>query len=219
MGLSVGNQIIKLILFIFNFLWLLFGLVLIIVGALIYTECKLFVDSLKDIDLPAFAIFLLVIGVITVIISFCGCCGAIQESQCLTVTYSVMLFLIIIVEITVAIVIFVKMREDAVEEFINKNIQAVFDDTKYKEEVNKLQELFQCCGTTGHQSWNGTVPDSCCPENKPCKTDKYFEEGCAQMLIDFIVKYKNVLGLSTLGFAIVEFIAFVFSCILAKNMD
>lgn len=219
MGLSVGNQIIKLILFIFNFLWLLFGLVLITVGALIYTECKLFVDSLKDIDLPAFAIFLLVIGVITVIISFCGCCGAIQESQCLTVTYSVMLFLIIIIEITVAIVIFVKMREDAVEEFINKNIQAVFDEPKYKEEVNKLQELFECCGTTGSKSWNGTVPYSCCPENKACTSDKYFEKGCAQMLIDFIVKYKNVLGLSTLGFAIVEFIAFVFSCILAKNMD
>lgn len=222
MGLGVGSQIIKVILFIFNLLWLLFGVVLVIVGALIYTETGGFLkEHLKDIDMPAFAMFMMAVGIITIVISFCGCCGAMQESQFMTLTYSVLLFIIIIVEVTVAIIIFVKLKDSTVDELISKHIGHLFDDKGKAELIDELQAIGKCCGKTGPDHWNGNIPDSCCPaEKKPCVHNiDYFQDGCSTKMIEFVVKHKNTLAYSSLGFAIVELIAFVFSCILAQKMD
>lgn len=222
MGLSVGSQIIKVILFIFNLLWLLFGIILVIVGAIIYTEkLKIFVEALKDYDATKFAVFLMVIGVLTIVISFCGCCGAMQESQCLTVTYSVLLFIIIIVQVTVAIVIFVKLKEDTVKDLIKEHMEKIFEDDQHREKVDEIQSTLKCCGTTGPDFWKSkTMPDSCCPDKKTSCDEIYsFKDGCNEQLIKFVNTHKNKMGFSSLGFALVEFIAFIFSCVLAKNMD
>ncbi|XP_063697776.1 leukocyte surface antigen CD53-like [Culicoides brevitarsis] len=218
MGLGVGTQLIKVVLFIFNFLWFLFGIVMVIAGAFIYTQSGKYIETLKNIEVPQFAIFLMIVGFVTIIISFCGCCGAIQESQCLSLTYSALLFLIIIVQVTVAVLIFVNLQEDKIKEPINKSIEKVFNDKTFKAEVDALQANLKCCGSTGPDFWTD-IPDSCCKADKPCKTEGYFEEGCTQKLVDFLLEYKNILAYIALGFAVVELIALIFSCVLVKNMD
>lgn len=223
MGLGCGSQIIKVILFVFNLLWLLLGVLLLIVGALIYTKTRVFMQGFENIDVPMLAILIMVVGSITICVSFFGCCGAVQESKCMTLTYSVLLLIIIAVEVTVAIILFVKYKQNTLEEFVNHNIEKVFENEEHLGFVDEMQQYLKCCGTNGTYYWtskskDSKVPISCCPDNKPCNAEEYFKEGCCKTVFEFFDENKNIIGYSALGFALVEFVVFVFSCILAKNV-
>ncbi|KAF4524096.1 hypothetical protein B566_EDAN007679 [Ephemera danica] len=73
-NMGCGTVTIKYLLFIFN---------LIFVGHHAY-------------DL---AVFNVVVGSIVLLIAFFGCCGAIQESHCMVITYSVLMCIILLVQL------------------------------------------------------------------------------------------------------------------------
>lgn len=114
----------KLILFIFNVVFFLFGVASLAVGiwvAVSKDELFRFINLLdgkvaagggkEQIDnvanqsgLIVIAAYVLIgVGVFTLLVGFCGCCGAIKESNCLLYTYAGLIGIVLTIEIVAAI--------------------------------------------------------------------------------------------------------------------
>jgi len=89
---------IKYLMFFFNFLFWLSGLILIIIGAIVRDKYGDKFAELSDQFANA-PVLIIVVGVIVFIIGFLGCCGAVKENYCMVTTFAVLLALIFILEI------------------------------------------------------------------------------------------------------------------------
>ncbi len=78
------------------------GLILIVTGAVIqgvYSQYLNFLDS-SLLNAPT---ILLVVGFVIFVVTFFGCCGAIKENHCMTMTFSVLLAIIFLLELCAGI--------------------------------------------------------------------------------------------------------------------
>lgn len=93
---------------------------MIAMGAVIKGYYNKYLDFLGD-DIISVPVLLIVVGVIIFFVAFMGCCGAIRESYCMTMTFAVLLALIFILELAAGIAAYVK--RDDIKEVLNTNMQ------------------------------------------------------------------------------------------------
>ncbi|XP_002161461.1 23 kDa integral membrane protein [Hydra vulgaris] len=220
-------NVIKYLMFFFNFLFWLSGLALIIVGGIIknnYGDYFSYADS-KFTTAP---VFIIAVGVIVFVIGFLGCCGAIKENYCMVMVFSVLLGLIFILEIVAGILGFIyknKVQEYAVDglkravkEYENK------DEPGASELLDWAQLKFECCGANGPSDYkNLTKNETCgttqgvktCHKNKDC-AKKLNNEGCKSKFEQFIKKNLVVVGVIALSIAFIQLLGIVFACYLMK---
>lgn len=220
MELSCGSKTLKIILFGFNFLCLLFGIALIAVGVIEYTNYveSIAVESFEV--LKPFGIVLIVLGCITVVIAFFGCCGTLQESSCMTLTYAIILFIIIVLEIIFVVVFFAQpsllMKE------AEKEITEIYKNNNV-DDIAVIQRFLKCCGQhkTYYNENQDVLPKSCCPEipenENNCTKKNAYPMDCMEAFSGFISKIKHLFGYVALGTGLVEIIVFIFSCLLARS--
>lgn len=216
-------KIVKFLVFGFNLLFLIFGAVLIGVGAYVQIQLK---DYLDFIDLAGGsvngpAIVLIVFGAITFVVAFFGCCGAIKENRCMVMIFAALISLILICELAGGIAAFVlknKMAagiKDAMETSLKQGsgngTLAVW---------NSIQHDLQCCGVDGSSDWNRVdkpIPDACCADGKDCHTSKkYFDKGCYEGVENAIVSNIGYVAGAGVGLAVVEILGIILSCCLAN---
>ncbi|XP_059062805.1 uncharacterized protein LOC131855547 [Achroia grisella] len=156
-GLKMCRSIAKYTLFIVNLLFALAGLVLIAFGIVVVIAVP---DEIKAASIPFF-----VFGGIIFLIAFCGCCGAITESKCLLILFSIVMAVLAALKI-VTVVMFanvVNRGHDAIEDRIVKN----FGET-VNPEMHIFEFVFTCCGTNGSISYDNRplyeeyLPPTCC---------------------------------------------------------
>ena len=101
------DNIIKYVIFLFNFVVFLCSVALIGIGAYIQVQMNKYLDFLGDTYLNT-SVILIIIGGVMLLISFFGCCGACTENPCMMYTYGTLLALILIalIGVTVTIVVF-----------------------------------------------------------------------------------------------------------------
>jgi CD63 antigen len=113
--MGCGITTVKHLLFFFNFVFALCGLAMLIAGALTYAnidKSNYFMEEVSEkVNFTASPIALMVVGSIIFVIAFFGCCGAIRESNCMIITFAVLLLAILIMEIAIRIVVFVRSEE------------------------------------------------------------------------------------------------------------
>jgi len=125
------------------------------------------VDKLKlgdviDVDrLESAAIMLVIVGTLTFLIAFVGCCGAWKDNKCLLGLFFIIMLLLCCVVIALVVVAALnpvdKIKEeikDYVNEFNNGNKTA-------KKFLVDFQETFECCGVNGRLDYNRTPPAGC----------------------------------------------------------
>lgn len=78
------------------------GLALVIAGAVLQLKYTGLLDILGDERL-ATPVLLLAAGALCALLGFLGCCGAIRENYCLTVSFAVLLALVLLIETATAI--------------------------------------------------------------------------------------------------------------------
>ncbi|KAH8371789.1 hypothetical protein KR093_008848 [Drosophila rubida] len=168
MGCATGT--IKYSLFLFNALWAILGIVVIVFGGL-------GIGAMPQI----YAIGIMILGGIILLISLFGCCGAIRESSRMLWTY-VTLLLVLLVLIIVFIVFNTR------DTFKKYAIQTVEDYWQHEltrpGSMDLIQKTYSCCGrngpgdyiTIGHR--NDTVPSSCCRGSNCMNPLNVFTEGC-----------------------------------------
>lgn len=218
---------IKYLMFFFNFLFWLSGLILIIIGAIIRDK---YGDKFQDLS-SQFAnapVLIIVVGVIVFVIGFLGCCGAVKENYCMVTTFAVLLALIFILEI-VAGALGISYRgkvntvaTDLVTKEINtynQNGESIF--------LNWAQQQLQCCGRTGAADYDvhtNTTTDAFCAKGQGVKSchkgqtcnGELYTDGCQDKLITFVKDNMILIGGVALGIAFIQLLGIIFACLLMR---
>jgi len=231
--LSGSAKCVKYTLFVFNLLFLLAGLALIIVGAVVQVQTS---KATFGGTASGAGIFIIVIGSVVFLVCFFGCAGAINNNYCMVVTYGVLLLIILLAQIAAVITGFVmkdKFTATVKDEMLNELMSyrphnvtaAIWNDT---------QKTLECCGLNDFNSWKvnpalnvtNSVPDSCCKvysENcgyealdDPHPENQLHAVGCETKLVELLKKYLIAVGAVAAAVGILELLGVIFAFCLAN---
>jgi len=183
--METSMKCVKYLLFVFNLVFAISGFALIVIGGVIQGLYSQYLDFLGDqfFNTP---VLLVVVGCLIFIVTFFGCCGAIKEHYCMTITFSVLLAFIFLLEFGAGIAAYM-LRND-VDKIVDENMEkglinyAQDDYQGVTKTWDIVQHELKCCGAQEYLDWQNTtfgkdgnsVPDSC------CKTDT---DGCGTGII------------------------------------
>lgn len=102
------------------------GIALVTIGAIALANTSDLKGAFAENDPTFAAIILIVFGGIVFLISFFGCCGAIRESYCMTMTYASVLFVIFIGQVVIAVFVLVN-QEDFKSKIVN-TVSKIFEN-------------------------------------------------------------------------------------------
>ncbi|KAK0174719.1 hypothetical protein PV327_010456 [Microctonus hyperodae] len=225
--LPLGSRCIKYLMFIFNLLFVITGIILISIGVTIRTVYDDYQHLLDDkfFSLPTFLIFL---GSIIFFIAFFGCCGAVRENYCMILTFTGLLIIIFIMELSAGIAGYVLRKEahQAIESKMISTMKQYNDSPTIHKIWEELQENLKCCGINNATDWmNAKVhefPPSCCESdfinksNKNCTVETAMKDGCLGKLSSTIKAHAVQLGGAGIGIAFVQAIGIWFAIYLAR---
>uniref|UniRef100_A0A914L6G5 Tetraspanin n=1 Tax=Meloidogyne incognita TaxID=6306 RepID=A0A914L6G5_MELIC len=100
-----GITLVKYLLFFANFILWVVGICFLISGILLQMKYSGLLDVLGDERLTT-PVILLAIGCLFTLLGFIGYCGAIRENYCLTVSFAVLLALLLMTETAIAILVY-----------------------------------------------------------------------------------------------------------------
>nr|BAL70289.1 tetraspanin [Meteorus pulchricornis] len=228
--LPLGSRCIKYLMFIFNLLFVITGIILISIGVTIraaYDDYQHLLDE-KFFSVPT---LLVTVGSIIFFIAFFGCCGAVRENYCMIITFTTLLVLIFILELSAGIAGYV-LRNDAyaVIESKMKSTMAGYNDTKtYAKTWDELQTKLECCGIRNGSDWATLsdihqVPTSCCKRefgdynSSSCQETphNWYPNGCLDALTRFIKAHAVQLGGAGIGLAFIQAVGIWFAIYLAR---
>jgi len=223
-----GMTLVKYILFLFNLIFVVFGIVLVVFGGIAQKKALDIEPFVKE-SLYAAPAIMISVGVFIVILAFLGCCGAIKENHCMTITYSVLLAIIVILEIVgVGVAYAFKDKVTATLEKSMKDSIEKYDDEDQisKKTWDMIQHDFQCCGVNNSDDWvlrrSGKVPSSCCIDNsgEDCYRThgNLFKMGCLEKLETILKGNAVTIGGIGLAFALIELLGIIFGCCLARSI-
>jgi len=237
--MGCGTSMVKYILFFFNFLFVIAGILLITAGALSFAGYDKYLDLAKEVELDAYKappILMMIIGSIVFLIAFLGCCGTMQESNCMMMTYAFVLSLLLIAEVGIVIVALVYSDdfEKVLHEGFGKSIKKYgINDDPVMESWNSMQQNLKCCGIDDYKDWEQTswtvkeklVPISCCIKAEDGCSDNVFDqspefvgqtiytEGCLKKALNDIGTQYITIGAGVV--AAIELVGIIFACCLA----
>ncbi|CAD6190877.1 unnamed protein product [Caenorhabditis auriculariae] len=219
-----GVTIVKYLLFLANLVLWCGGLFLIIVGSIMQLKFAGVLDILGDERL-ATPVILLVMGSLCTLLGFLGCCGAIRENYCLTVSFAVLLALVIACE--TAMVIIAYALHDNFREGITNQLQTGLlrynRSSGVQQAWDRAQQVLECCGATNSSDWAslGSVPDSCCVvamegcarENAPLHG-----VGCIEKVEAWVMFNSEIVGGASAVLAALQVLGVCFACCLSKSI-
>ncbi|KAM8748372.1 tetraspanin-4-like isoform 2-T3 [Acanthopagrus schlegelii] len=129
---------------------------------------------------------LVVTGTIVTCVCYLGVLGCLKENRCMLISFFILLFILMLVELAIASVFLVYSRE--IDTYFEKDLMQSLEiyrqsrpegNKTIKDDFDAVQHLFRCCGVHGEADWKGNVPISCCTED-PCNTLSHtnWQEGC-----------------------------------------
>ncbi|CAG2107624.1 unnamed protein product [Medioppia subpectinata] len=235
MAESCGGSVIKIILFVFNFIWVVCGAALIYLGIRVLLKYTPDVNDIVKHTPTYSAIVLLVAGGLIVVIAFLGCCGAIRESYCMLNTYGALILLCLAAQ-GVGAYLAIRYNYD-LEKHANDGIYAALeaykwelpDDDPANKAINEFQKQLQCCGAKDVTDWDkitkhpGFYPASCCKSGEDivdtrCLERNTWDKGCTKALIDYMKLYLGSLGYIAIGVALIELLIIVMACCLSRDI-
>ncbi|XP_073845828.1 23 kDa integral membrane protein-like [Musca autumnalis] len=217
--MDCGGVLVKYILFIFNILFVICGILLIIFGSIMISNIGDIKDVVNSYETHSVPIAVLVLGCIIFVIAFLGCCGAIRENSCCTMTYSVIMFALFLCQL--ALVIFIWMQRDQILQGFDKAIKTIWDQRETDRSLMDGIELsLKCCGYNSPADYLLNVPKSCCgPTAASCSiTEAALRPGCAKAFDRMWSKNIDIIRYAGLGVAGIELVAFIFACCLANQV-
>ncbi|CAG0916885.1 unnamed protein product [Notodromas monacha] len=213
--MSGSMRFVKFLVFFFNLLFALSGLVILITGAVIESVYKKYSTFIPH-EIFSAPDILIVVGVIIFVIAFFGCCGAIKENNCMLVTFVLLLVIIFILEIAAGITAYV-MRSDLEQEIANRmnGTMELYNETDQNAPTKAWDEMqieLKCCGVKDYKDWNqhlSKYPKSCCGStnlDSVCEpsSPSFHEVACLPTLTSKVNGNIAIIGGIGIGIAFVQ---------------
>lgn len=211
---------IKYILFFFNLLCAIAGIVLVVHGSISLVKTAelrniLSNDHLSD-TVPTIVIGF---GVFIFLISFIGCCGAVRQNVCLIETYSIFMMVLVLLQVMLACFIFLfidDIQKDTGRSF-NKLWRTRGTSLNSMMMVDMIQENLECCGSNNLFDYSEfSIPPSCCKKTvERCTRELSYGVGCKNHLSESIKSSASLISYMCLGTAIFELVAAIMGFILS----
>lgn len=190
---------VKYLLFVFNFIFWLMGSLVLAVGLWLRFDPET-VSLLNGEGAPDtffIGVYILIgAGSLIMLVGFFGCCGAVQESQCLLGLFFACLVIIFGAEVAAGVFGFLNKDK------IIQDVQS-FYKTSYDEKTNgtmiqnSYHKVLNCCGT----------------EDDPCSTPEESKD-CVSAIEEFFNNKLYIIGYVGIGIAGVMIIGMIFSMVL-----
>ncbi|KAK3759211.1 hypothetical protein RRG08_054933 [Elysia crispata] len=182
------------------------------------------------------AYVLMFFGIVLIIITFIGCCGAVRENTCLLTGFAVCLLCLMLGMIGIGIWARVQQNEVdtmtmELEEKTNSNIargvRNYFIDSRSKDFMDKVHRRFRCCGGRGASKdfyikdsqgrvQRRRVPKSCLEQDVDRSCNYYYNRFVGDEIEDFLIyRYKVIVGVS-FGVAVVLAIGVVLTILFCQ---
>ncbi|XP_017093879.1 23 kDa integral membrane protein [Drosophila bipectinata] len=218
--MDCGGVFVKYVLFIFNILFVICGVLLITFGSIMVASIKDFSNVGETFTANSVAIIILVLGCLIFLVAFMGCCGAIRENACCLTTYSSVMMVLLVGQL--ALIIYVWIDHVQIQQSLEKIVQTIWDQRKSDSLLlDTLQRSFKCCGLKSYVDYvSVTFPASCCdsPSNSTCSiTQVTGRPGCLGAVDTFWDTNVNIIKYAGLGVTAIELVAFIFGCCLANQ--
>ncbi|XP_060110267.1 CD9 antigen [Heteronotia binoei] len=212
MPVKGGTKCIKYLLFGFNFVFWLAGTAVLAIGLWLRFDSQT-KEIFRDDNNTTFytGVYILIgAGALIMLVGFLGCCGAIQESQCMLGLF--FLFLLVIFALEVAAAIWGFSNKETIVQEIQKFYNKVYDEKNVphrKETLIAIQQALYCCGPgrTLEAGFQET-----CPKPKD-GTDSSLKT-CPEAIKEVFTSKLNVIGAVGIGIGVVMIFGMIFSMIL-----
>lgn len=208
------SSLARFFLFLINGLFLLMGLVLFILAAVLKWTDWIEGFSIKELDsLTTFGaintvpIVVMVIAGFMIVLSAIGIIAALSLNKCFLFIYEVLLILIFLVH-GVSLLVLVFTKDTIEKEYLNYlNITApkISKENRECDLFKALSLSFDCCGAEyGYNSfYNRTVANDCCAANRT-------DIGCGKLSIEFIESHAtNLVIIPSGAILVVELFAII----------
>ncbi|XP_061438599.1 CD9 antigen [Rhineura floridana] len=208
MPVKGGTKCIKYLLFTFNFIFWLAGTAVLAIGLWLRfdSQTKDIFDQENTSTFYTGVYILIGAGALIMLVGFLGCCGAIQESQCMLGLFFTFLLLIFALEVAAAIWGFKNKSKivDDMQEFY-KSAYEKRQESAARETLRAFQHSLNCCGYTGYEK---ELQDTC------PKQDSLIGQPCPQAIQEVFTKKLDVIGAVGIAVGVVMIFGMIFSMIL-----
>ncbi|XP_043072630.1 CD82 molecule b [Puntigrus tetrazona] len=239
----------KYFLFLFNLLFFIFGAVIMGFGLWVILDNQSFITVLHESSttLKVGAYILIGIGSLSMLMGFLGCIGAIYEVRCLLGLYFTCLLLILIAQVTAAVLIYFQrdLLKQEMSTIVNKVLVNYTGHNKTSEHAwDYLQRTMKCCGWTGPSNWtenlvikglknNSQIYPCSCRNESLGGTDiketglcqalspdwPVFTMGCISSVEDWLLRNCGVILGVCVGIAVIELLGMILSMCLCKSVQ
>lgn len=204
----------KKIVLVFDLLCVLLALVLISFG--IYILCTYDTNTVGASAAYAY----IGVGVATIVIFLLGCLGALRENVCCTVTFIVLVCIVMIAQLVVVAILVYKEND------IGSNLAITIDEA-WEEELESAgamsiyESWLNCCGRASPQDYivNDRVPPNTCFKNTDvARPDDLILNGCRVAFENYwtnLLHIFNILAFVMIG---MEFLRTIISCCLCNSI-
>lgn len=169
-------KVLKWLLFAFNLVFWLIGLVVLGLGVWLFVAYGKFLNELGGVQYLNVPILFITVGSIIAALGFLGCFSACTENKCCLRFFASVLVLTLILELVAGILAYVNRSAvgSELEKQLRKSMKDYDTSAHVKSSWDFLQTTFDCCGTRNGTEWrtdggsgfrlnNATlVPNSCC---------------------------------------------------------
>ncbi|KAL1772133.1 leukocyte surface antigen CD53 [Sigmodon hispidus] len=211
MGMS-SLKLLKYVLFIFNLLFWICGCCILGFGIYLLVQDTYGV-LFHNLPFLTLGNVLVIVGSIIMVVAFLGCMGSIKENKCLLMSFFVLLMIILLAEVTLAILLFVYEQnlDKYVAEGLNDSIKRYYSDNSTMAAWDFIQSHLQCCGVNNSSDWINGPPSSC-----PSGADV---QGCYNKAKSWFHSNFLYIGIITICVCVIQVLGMSFALTLNCQID
>ncbi|XP_005180417.2 CD82 antigen [Musca domestica] len=159
MGLNGCCSCVKFLMVLFNILFWVIGLAIVIASAWLLTDPTFVLSMTQSYNHYYIALYVFLgIGVLITIGAFFGCCGVLKESQCLLVSFFCVILVVMVAQIAAGAWAFHNKDklDDIVRASVKYSVQEEYGQSSMSSRTvtfDTIQKNLKCCGADGPADW------------------------------------------------------------------